>query len=95
MYVIKRDGRRQNVFFDKITARISKLSYGLNPDFCDPVRIDSTVNPPSRRAQTIVAQKVTGGVYSGVSTTELDELAAQTAASMTSLHPDYAIVGPI
>lgn len=37
MYVIKRDGRQQEVHFDKITARISKLSYGLNPDFCDPV----------------------------------------------------------
>ena len=61
--------------FDKITARISKLSYGLNPEFCDP---------------TVVAQKVTAGVYKGVTTTELDELAAETAASMTTTHPDYA-----
>ena len=38
MYVIKRDGRKEGVSFDKITARITKLSYGLNPDFCDPVR---------------------------------------------------------
>jgi hypothetical protein len=37
MFVIKRDGRKQEVHFDKITARIVKLSYGLNPEFCDPV----------------------------------------------------------
>lgn len=77
MFVIKRDGRRQEVHFDKITARICKLSYGLNPDFCDPI---------------LVAQKVTSGVYKGVSTSELDELAAETAAALTSTHPDYAIL---
>eukprot|EP00889_Picochlorum_renovo_P007141 jgi/Picre1/34171/NNA_001645.t1 len=75
MYVIKRDGRQEPVHFDKITARITKLSYGLNTDFCDPV---------------LVAQKVTAGVYKGVTTTELDELAAETAASLTATHPDYA-----
>eukprot|EP00884_Botryococcus_braunii_P001969 jgi/Botrbrau1/11773/Bobra.0195s0098.1 len=75
MYVVKRDGRKEPVHFDKITARITKLSYGLNPDFCDPV---------------LVAQKVTTGVYKGVTTSELDELAAETAASMTATHPDYA-----
>ena len=37
MYVVKRDGRQEPVHFDKITARITKLSYGLNPEFCDPV----------------------------------------------------------
>jgi hypothetical protein len=42
--------------------------------------------------QVIVAQKVTAGVYKGVTTSELDELAAETAASMTSHHPDYAVV---
>ncbi|GMH35229.1 hypothetical protein BSKO_03097 [Bryopsis sp. KO-2023] len=77
MFVRKRDGRKQPVQFDKITARITKLSYGLHRDFCDPV---------------LVAQKVTAGVYKGVTTTELDELAAETAASMTSTHPDYAIL---
>ena len=38
MYVVKRDGRQEPVHFDKITARISKLAYGLNQEFCDPVR---------------------------------------------------------
>mmetsp|Transcript_989 Transcript_989/g.1566 ORF Transcript_989/g.1566 Transcript_989/m.1566 type:complete len:856 (-) Transcript_989:924-3491(-) len=75
MFVIKRNGKHQEVHFDKITSRITKLSYGLNPDFCDPV---------------LVAQKVAAGVYKGVTTTELDELAAETAAAMTSTHPDYA-----
>ncbi|KXZ49835.1 hypothetical protein GPECTOR_19g286 [Gonium pectorale] len=77
MYVIKRNGRSEPVMFDKITARIVKLAYGLNPDFCDAV---------------LVAQKVAGGVYKGVTTSELDELAAETAAALTSTHPDYAIL---
>jgi ribonucleoside-diphosphate reductase subunit M1 len=38
MFVVKRDGRKQEVHFDKITARITKLSYGLNPEHCDAVR---------------------------------------------------------
>lgn len=77
MYVLKRDGRKELVKFDKITARITKLSYGLHPEFCDPV---------------LVAQKVAAGVYRGVTTTELDELAAETAAALTSTHPDYALL---
>ena len=76
MFVVKRDGRHEPVQFDKITARIKKLSYGLH-DLCDSVT---------------VAQKVTAGVYKGVTTAELDELAAETAASMTSTHPDYSIL---
>ena len=40
MYVLKRDGRKEAVSFDKITARITKLSYALNTDFCDPVRLE-------------------------------------------------------
>eukprot|EP00899_Mesostigma_viride_P015048 jgi/Mesvir1/23544/Mv18244-RA.3 len=75
MYVVKRDGRKEPVHFDKITARIVKLSYGLNEEHCEPV---------------LVAQKVTMGVYKGVTTAELDDLAAETAASMTASHPDYA-----
>ncbi|XP_031504394.1 ribonucleoside-diphosphate reductase large subunit-like isoform X1 [Nymphaea colorata] len=75
MYVIKRDGRTEAVHFDKITARLKKLSYGLSEKHCDPVR---------------VAQKVCAGVYTGVTTTQLDELAAETAAAMTTNHPDYA-----
>ncbi|KAH9568107.1 hypothetical protein CY35_03G060100 [Sphagnum magellanicum] len=77
MYVIKRDGKQESVHFDKITARLKKLSYGLNPEHCDPV---------------LVAQKVCMGVYKGVTTSQLDELAAETAAAMTTNHPDYAIL---
>ncbi|UBM57857.1 ribonucleoside-diphosphate reductase subunit alpha [Marinilongibacter aquaticus] len=75
MYVIKRDGRRESVKFDKITARIERLCYGLDPDFVQPVE---------------VAMKVVSGIFDGVSTSELDNLAAETAASMTTKHPDYA-----
>ncbi|KAH9757669.1 Ribonucleoside-diphosphate reductase [Citrus sinensis] len=77
MYVIKRDGRKEPVRFDKITARLKKLSYGLSKEHCDPV---------------LVAQKVCAGVYKGVTTTQLDELAAETAAAMTVNHPDYALL---
>jgi hypothetical protein len=77
MYVVKRDGRQETVHFDKITARLKKLSYGLSQDHCDPV---------------LVAQKVCAGVYKGVTTSQLDELAAETAAAMTASHPDYASV---
>ena len=75
MYVLKRDGRRENVHFDKITSRIHKLCYGL-----DPMHVDAT----------IISQKVVPGLYPGVSTIELDELAAQTAASCATHHPDFS-----
>lgn len=75
MYVVKRDGRQEAVHFDKITARLKKLSYGLSTEHCDPV---------------LVSQKVCAGVYKGVTTSQLDELAAETAAAMTTNHPDYA-----
>ncbi|MBF4508328.1 ribonucleoside-diphosphate reductase subunit alpha [Flavobacterium sp. JLP] len=74
MYVIKRDGHKEPVMFDKITERIKKLCYGLN-ELVDPVK---------------VAMRVIEGLYDGVSTSELDNLAAETAASMTIAHPDYA-----
>ncbi|MCB0510286.1 MAG: ribonucleoside-diphosphate reductase subunit alpha, partial [Bacteroidetes bacterium] len=77
MYVIKRSGRKEAVMFDKITARINKLSYGLDNKYVEPIEI---------------AKKVIQGMYDGVSTTELDNLAAETAASMTTVHPDYAIL---
>lgn len=77
MFVIKRDGRTETVKFDKITARIEKLCYGLNPQLVDPVD---------------VAKKVIEGLYDGVTTSELDNLAAETAASLTTRHPDYALL---
>ena len=76
MYVIKRDGRRESVKFDKVTARIKKLCYGLNP----------IVSPEQ------VAMKVIEGIYDGVTTSELDNLAAEVAATNTIQHPDYALL---
>ncbi|UXP34126.1 ribonucleoside-diphosphate reductase subunit alpha [Reichenbachiella agarivorans] len=75
MLVLKRDGRRESVKFDKVTARIEKLCYGLNTSFIEPIDI---------------AKKVINGIYDGVTTVELDNLAAETAASMTTIHPDFA-----
>ncbi|KAL8824913.1 MAG: hypothetical protein Q9191_004732 [Dirinaria sp. TL-2023a] len=77
MFVYKRDGRKERVQFDKITARVSRLCYGLDSDHVDAAAI---------------TQKVISGVYQGVTTIELDNLAAETAAYMTVTHPDYAIL---
>ena len=74
MYVIKRDGRKEEIMFDKITARVRKLCYGLN-ELVDPLK---------------VAMRVIEGLYDGVTTSELDNLAAEVAATMTTAHPDYA-----
>ncbi|WP_394747791.1 ribonucleoside-diphosphate reductase subunit alpha [Spongiimicrobium salis] len=73
MYVLKRDGRKEPVMFDKITARVRKLCYGLN-GLVDPIK---------------VAMRVIEGLYDGVTTSELDNLAAEIAATMTTTHPDY------
>ena len=77
MYVIKRNGDRQEVHFDKITNRIRRLAYGLNEVHCDP---------------TLVAQKVIQGVIPGVTTEQLDQLAAETAAYMSTEHYDYSVL---
>ena len=74
MFVVKRDGKREPVMFDKITSRVRKMCYGLN-NLVDPVK---------------VAMRVIEGLYDGVSTSELDNLAAEIAATMTVQHPDYA-----
>jgi ribonucleoside-diphosphate reductase alpha chain len=76
MYVVKRDGRKEAVKFDKITARIVKMCYGLDP----------LVTPE------VVAMKVIEGIYDGVTTTVLDNLAAEVAAAKTIDHPDYALL---
>ncbi len=76
MYVVKRDGRKEAVKFDKITARIIKMCYGLDP----------LVSPEA------VAIKVIEGIYDGVTTTVLDNLAAEVAAGKTIDHPDYALL---
>ncbi|KZT60669.1 hypothetical protein CALCODRAFT_480559 [Calocera cornea HHB12733] len=69
--------KRERVAFDKITARIQKLCYGLDQDHVDPFEI---------------TKKVISGVYPGVTTVELDNLASETAAYLTTKHPDYAIL---
>ncbi|MCI2229333.1 ribonucleoside-diphosphate reductase subunit alpha [Polaribacter sp. MSW13] len=74
MFVLKRDGKKEPVMFDKITARVKKMCYGLNK-IVDPVK---------------VAMRVIEGLYDGVTTSELDNLASETAATMTTAHPDYA-----
>jgi ribonucleoside-diphosphate reductase alpha chain len=76
MFVLKRDGKKETIKFDKITARIQKLCYGFS-DLVSP---------------TAVAMKVIEGIYEGVTTSELDNLAAEVSASMTTRHPDYALL---
>ncbi len=77
MYITKRDGRTEAVLFDKISARIKKLCFGLDANFVDHITI---------------AQKVVAGIYPGVTTTELDQLAAETAAYMAVNHPDFSLL---
>jgi len=77
MQVIKRSGKREEVSFDKITARIKKLCYGLDQNYVNPIEI---------------SMKVVQGIYDGVDTSELDNLAAETAASMAVSHPEYALL---
>jgi ribonucleoside-diphosphate reductase alpha chain len=75
MKVKKRNGELEEMRYDKITKRISVLCHDLNMEYIDP---------------TFVTLKVTSGIYDGISTTELDVLAAETAAAMVTTHPDYA-----
>ncbi len=77
MQVIKRSGKREDVSFDKITARVKKLCYGLDDRYVNHIEI---------------SKKVIQGLYDGVTTTELDNLAAETAATMATIHPDYALL---
>ena len=76
MYVVKRDTKKETVKFDKITARIVKMCYGLDP----------LVSPEA------VAMKVIEGIYDGVTTIDLDNLAAEVAAGKAIDHPDYALL---
>ena len=75
MKVKKRDGSLEEMRYDKITKRISILCHDLNMEYIDP---------------TYVTLKVTQGIYDGISTIELDKLAAETAVAMTTTHPDYS-----
>ena len=75
MFVTTRSGKREPVQFDKITHRISQLTYGLEPDHVDPMQI---------------AKRTIQGLFDGITTEELDNLSAEVSAYMTSVHPDYA-----
>jgi ribonucleoside-diphosphate reductase alpha chain len=77
MQVIKRSGHREEVSFDKITARLRKLTYNLDTNYVNLIE---------------VSKKVIMGLYDGVTTVELDNLAAETAATMATIHPDYALL---
>jgi hypothetical protein len=77
MKIVKRNGKIENIKFDKVLARIKKQTYGLDSKFVEPVE---------------VAQKVISGLYDGVTSKEVDSLAAETAASMTVKHPDYSVL---
>ena len=77
MFVVKRDGREEECHFDKITSRIKKLCFGLDTKYMSTLSI---------------TWKVVHGMYSGISTVELDTLAAEVAASMITKHPDYGIL---
>ncbi len=76
MYVVKRDGRKDPIKFDKITARIAKMCYGL----------DAMVSPEA------VAMKVIEAIFDGITTKGLDNLAAEVAVEKTIEHPDYALL---
>ena len=75
MFVTTRSGKKETVKFDKITLRISKLTYGLNSSFIDAME---------------VAKKTIQGLFDGITTEELDNLSAEVAAYMSSTHPDYS-----
>lgn len=77
MFVIKRNGKPEPIKFDKITSRIQKLCYGLDATYVNSIT---------------VSMKVIEGIYDGVTTHELDNLAAEIAASLTTKHPDYALL---
>ncbi len=75
MYVLTRSGEREPIKFDKISERIESLCFGLNREFVDPTKI---------------TMKVVEGIYDGITTQELDQLAAETAAYLSTQHPDYS-----
>ena len=74
MYVVKRSGKKEPIFYDKIQTRLTQLTSGLDNNYLSIARI---------------SQKVVSGIYPGVKTSELDTLAAETAAYMSTVHPDY------
>jgi ribonucleotide reductase alpha subunit len=78
MFVIKRSGIKENVQFDKITSRLQKLLYG---------GLDKTIDP------AIITQKICSRMSSGITTTELDNLASQICMGMIIDNPDFGTLG--
>ena len=75
MQVVNRKGEREDVRFDAIHEKLRSLTEGLDPVWVDPGH---------------VTKLTIEGLYDGVTTRELDQLAAETAASLASQHPDYS-----
>ena len=75
MQVVNRKGEKEDVRFDAILEKLSSLTEGLDPNWIDPAHL---------------TKLTIEGLYDGVSTRELDQLAAETAASLASHHPDYS-----
>ena len=78
MYVVKRSGNKESVQFDKITNRLVKLLYGS---------LEKTVDP------VLITQKICSRIYSGITTTELDNLASQICMGLITDNPDFGILG--
>lgn len=79
MKVVKRSGRVEDVKFDKVTNRISKLTY-------DPYDISQAVDA------SMIAQQVFSSIYEGISTQEIDTLSAEICIGMITRDPDYEIL---
>ena len=75
MQVVNRKGEREDVRFDAILDKLRRLAEGLDPNWVDPANL---------------TKLTIEGLYDGVTTRELDQLAAETAASLVSQHPDYS-----
>lgn len=91
-YVVKRDGRKEEVNPEKITSRVTKLCYGLDMNYINPVEFKRILWINIFKLQNHITAKAASGIYKGVTTVELDNLAAEVAASMTTMHPDYALL---
>lgn len=75
MQVVNRKGEREDVRFDAIHEKLSSLTDGLDTNWVDAANL---------------TKLTIEGLYDGVTTRELDQLAAETAASLASHHPDYS-----
>jgi ribonucleoside-diphosphate reductase alpha chain len=78
MFVIKRDGLKEAIKFDKISNRIQKLLTEFGIETVDPATI---------------TLKIASRIFSGITTTELDNLASQICMQMITETPDYGKLG--